>query len=259
MNKSLVHCLSVKGRRSVHAAAVLSPRGEKRRWKVIEKRGLFPAHSLSCCCSSLSAHISDFRTHTPESHTVTDETHTHALFTPHTQTFSCPQEWFMITPLISPGEQWVRMRGAGIKNIQYNTGKGMEERGVTMSSLAFGALEEAADALCSRNISWTWASWCTVPVWVTGATVVRGRKRRTFSLVSAGFILSARNSYQDFFKSQCHLTVNVSCWNGDDDCNFVAKAVRFTGKKGGVHTVLFNAAPPKLLPFICNKLLYDCF
>lgn len=40
-----------------------------------------------------------------------------------------------------------------------------------MSSLAFSALRRQ-QTLCATELSWSWASWCTMPVLVTTATVL---------------------------------------------------------------------------------------
>lgn len=126
------------------------PKGKRRR-KGDREEGLCPAQSLSCCCSSFSAHFSGFRTHTPESHCHQWNTHMCVLACTHTHTFSYPQEWFMIPPLIPPGEQWLRVRGARRKDrVQYSEVK-REECNDEQSGLQ--CFEEAADALCNRSLA----------------------------------------------------------------------------------------------------------
>lgn len=122
-----------------------------------------PPRSLSCCCSSFSARVSGCRTHTPESHCrrwstqvclFALHTYAHTHFQPLRDESWLPPHHHHLS--FSPGcsdSGW--LRGAKrTDRAQYSKARGEQKEhcsNATMSSLAFGASEEAADALHSAQ------------------------------------------------------------------------------------------------------------
>lgn len=151
MNRSLVHCVSVTGWCSAYGAAVVSPQGQEEE-KRGQRRGSLPCTiSIVLLLLFLCPLLRFQNPHAWITLSPMKYTYVCTCMHTHTHTFSYPQEWFMIPPLIPPGEQWLRVRGARRKDrVQYSEVK-REECNDEQSGLQ--CFEEAADALCNRSLA----------------------------------------------------------------------------------------------------------
>lgn len=130
------------------------PKGQRRRKGTEQKRGSLPCtvylyHSTAAAAAPLFLYPL-LRFHSPHAW-ITQSPMKHACA--HMHTVSYPQEWFMVTPLISPGSSDSGWEEQKKKRTEHNTEKRTESGVEWCNDEQFGlqCFEEAAGALCNTT------------------------------------------------------------------------------------------------------------